>query len=99
MTVAQTRKADSVNWVRVAAAGSLALSGVLLMSGRRRAGLVTAVSGTALAMLDQQDSMKAWWEALPVYLTEVQLMLDRAQCAVNDVAIQRERIHRILSKK
>lgn len=89
---------NGINWVRVAAAGSLAMSGVLLMSGRRRAGLVTAVSGTALAMLDQQESLKAWWETLPVYLDEVQLMLNRAQGAIDDVAIRSEKLRRILTK-
>jgi hypothetical protein len=94
----RAEKGNGINWARVAAVGSLALSGVLLMSGRRRAGLVAAVSGTALAMLDQQESMKAWWETLPVYLDEVQLMLKRAQGAVEDVAIQRDRLQRILRK-
>ena len=97
-TARQAAENDPINWARVAAAGSLALSGVLLMSGRRRAGLVSAVTGTALAMLDQQDSMKAWWETLPVYLEEVQRMLNRVQGAVDSVAAQRDRLHRILSK-
>ena len=95
----QAERGSGVNWVRVIAASSLALSGVLLMSGRRRAGLVTAVSGTALAMLDQQSSMKVWWETLPIYLDEVQLMLNRAQGAVDGVAAQHEKLQSILSKK
>jgi hypothetical protein len=89
--------ADQINWVRVAAAGTLALSGVLLMSGRKRAGLVSAVTGTALAMLDQQESLKAWWETLPVYLDDVQLMLSRAQGAVDNLSVQREKLHNIIT--
>ena len=91
-------KDDEFNWIRMAAVGSLVLSGVLIMSGKRRAGLVSAVSGTALAMLDQQDSLKAWWETLPIYLDEVQLMLTRAQGAVEDVAVQRDKLHQIFTK-
>ena len=91
-------KDEQFNWIRMAAVGSLVLGGVLIMKGKRRAGLVSAVSGTALAMLDQQDSLKAWWETLPVYLDEVQLMLSRAQGAVDDVAVQREKIHKIFTK-
>jgi len=89
--------AGHINWVRVAAAGSLALSGVLLMSGRKRAGLAVAVSGTALAMLDQQDSLKAWWETLPIYLDDVQMMLGRAQGAVDNLSAQREKLHNIIT--
>ena len=89
---------DRFNWVRMAAVGTLALSGVLLMSGRKRAGLVAAVSGTALAMLDQQDSLKAWWETLPIYLDDVQLMLSRAQGAVDNLSAQRERLHEIITR-
>ena len=81
----------------MAAVGSLALSGVLLMSGKRRAGLVAAVSGTALAMLDQQESLKAWWETLPIYLADVQMMLSRAQGAVENVSVQRDKLHKIMT--
>ena len=44
-----------MSWVQMAAAGTLAASGALLIAGKRRAGLVTAMTGTALVMLDQQD--------------------------------------------
>lgn len=93
----RVQDADHFNWVRMAAVGSLALSGVLLMSGRKRAGLVAAVSGTALAVLDQQESLKVWWETLPVYLNDVQLMLSRAQGAVENVSVQRDKLHRIMT--
>jgi hypothetical protein len=97
VAVPQPARDDRFNWVRMAAVGTLTLSGVLLMSGRKRAGLVAAVSGTALAMLDQQESMKVWWETLPVYLDEVQLMLSRAQGAVENVAVQRDKLHKIIA--
>ena len=48
-------KANSRHWVGMVAAGTLAASGALLVAGKRRAGLVTAVSGVALAMLDQPE--------------------------------------------
>ena len=90
--------ADSMNWVRVAAAGTLAASGVLLVTGRRRAGLLAAASGTALAMLDQKQTVRAWWEALPGYLSEVQSMLGRVQGAVDELSAQREKLHNVLSR-
>jgi hypothetical protein len=89
---------NSMNMVRLAAAGTLAASGVLLVSGRRRAGLVAAASGMALAMLDQKQTVRVWWDALPVYLAEVQDLLGRVQGAVGELSTQRDKLHRILSK-
>ncbi len=88
----------SMNWVTLAAAGTLATSGALLVSGQRRAGLVTAAAGTALAMLDQQEAVRKWWNALPAYLAEAQNMLTRVQNALDDISAQRERLHQILDK-
>jgi hypothetical protein len=90
--------ANSMSWVRIAAAGTLAASGVLLIAGKRRAGLVTAVSGAALAMLDQPEVMCKWWNALPGHLEELQGMLGRAQAAVEDLSVQGEKLRRVLSK-
>ncbi len=89
---------EPVHWVRVAAAGSLALSGVLLMAGKSRAGLVAAASGTALAMIDQPDTMRTWWNTLPIYLEEIQSMLSRVQGALDDIAEQREKLRRVSTK-
>ena len=90
--------AKSISWVGIAAAGTLAASGILLVAGKRRAGLVTAVSGTALAMLDQPEVVSKWWNALPAYLDEIQGMLSRAQCAVEDLSVQGEKLRRVLGK-
>jgi len=90
--------ADSVPWIRYAAAGTLAASGALLATGKRRAGLVTAVTGAVLAMLDQQEVVNAWWNALPGYLEEVQGLLGRAQTAVEDLSAQGQKLRRVLGK-
>ncbi len=84
--------ASSASWVRIAAATTLAASGALLVTGNRRLGLLTAVAGTALVMLDQQDVVRAWWEALPGYLEDIDDMLGRAQNAVADLSAQGERL-------
>jgi len=89
---------NSTPWIRCAAAGTLAASGALLATGKRRAGLVTAVTGTALAMLDQQEVVNAWWNALPRYLEEVQGLLGRAQTAVEDLSAQGQKLRRVLGK-
>ncbi|MGD0481872.1 MAG: hypothetical protein ABSA42_16995 [Terracidiphilus sp.] len=91
-------EAKSMSWVRIAAAGTLAASGVLLVAGKRRAGLLTAVTGAALLMLDQQEVVSQWWNALPGCLEEMQGMLGRAQAAVDDLSVQGEKLRRVLGK-
>jgi len=90
--------ADSAYWVRVTAAGALAAGGVLMMAGKRRAGLVAAAAGTALTVLDQQETVRAWWGRLPGYLEEVQSILTRVQGAVDELSAQGERLRNILSR-
>lgn len=84
--------------LRYAAAGTLVASGALFLAGCRRSGLLAAVIGTALAMIDQQETMRVWWNALPVYLDEAQLMLSRVQGAVDDVTVQQEKLRQVFSR-
>jgi hypothetical protein len=49
-------------------------------------------------MLDQPDVVSKWWNALPVYLGEMQGMLGRAQCAVEDLSVQGEKLRRVLGR-
>ena len=95
---ASSGKIDSKYWVRVAAAGSLAASGVLLMAGKRRAGLAVAAAGTALVVLEQQDTVRLWWNRMPEYLAEAHSMLTRVQGAVDELAAQGDRLRSILSR-
>lgn len=84
--------------LRYAAAGTLVAGSVLLLSGCRRTGLLTAVVGTALAMIDQQETMRVWWNTLPVYLDEAQSFLNRVQSAVDDVTAQQRKVREVFSR-
>jgi hypothetical protein len=86
-------------FTRIVAAGTLATGGVLLLTGQRRAGLIAAASGTALAMLDQREALCAWWNSLPACLDEVQGVLSRVQKAVDTLADQRDKLGRMLPAK
>ena len=88
----------SVHWVRIASAATLIAGGALLLSGRRRAGLFVAATGTALALLDQQDMLQKWWEALPGYIDDIQLLLNQAEGAVEEFAAQREKLGNVLGR-
>lgn len=94
----RSSSSDSNNWARIAAGGSLLAGGLMLLTGHRRAGLVTVAGGTALAMLDQQDTVRALWDALPSYIDSVQRFLTHAEAAVKEVSEQRDRLHQILIK-
>ena len=80
---------DAMNWARFAAGGTLLAGGVLMLTGNRKAGLVTAASGAALAILDQQETVKAWWDALPGYIDKVQHVLGQVEQTVAEVAAER----------
>jgi hypothetical protein len=92
------RRAESTAWAPYVAGGALVAGGVLLLAGQRRAGLVMAASGTALVLLDQQETLKRWWDALPDCIDQVQGLLNQVQDAVNEVAIKRDALHRILAR-
>jgi hypothetical protein len=90
---------DSPNWVRIAAGSTLLAGGILLLRGQRKAGLVAAATGTTLALLDQKDVLHSFWNLLPGYINSVQNMLGQVQATVDDVAVKREKLRKILSQK
>jgi len=83
------------DWAGYAAGGALVAAGVLLVTGHRRAGLVAAAGGTALALAGQQETLRNWWEALPGYIDNAQRLLNQVQGAVEAVDAQRETLRRI----
>jgi hypothetical protein len=91
-------ESETMNWVGFAAGGTLVTAGLLLLAGERRAGMVAAASGTALAMLDQQETLHSWWNALPGYIDQVQDVLAKVQDTVNEVAAKREELRRVLAR-
>jgi hypothetical protein len=95
---AREEETDSTNWIRYAAAATLAASGVLLVTGQRKIGLLTALSGATLAMIDQQDAVRRCWESLPEFLEGLQGTLGKAQSAVEDLTCQSEKLRKVLSQ-
>jgi hypothetical protein len=89
---------NSTPWLRYVAGGTLAASGALLVTGKRRAGLVMAITGAVLVMIDQQEVVNAWWNALPGCLEEIQGFLGRAQTAVEVLSAEGQKLRRVLGK-
>jgi hypothetical protein len=92
------RSSDEINWATVAAAGSLIAGGLLLLTGSRKAGIVAAASGTAVLLLDQQNLIRAWWNAIPGHIESVQEVLGKVQDSIGEVKAQRDKLHRILNR-
>jgi hypothetical protein len=97
-TTPSTVESEATSWIGFAASGTLVASGLLLLAGERKAGMVAAASGTALALLDQQETLHSWWNALPGYIDQVQNVLGKVQDTVNEVAVKREDLRRILAR-
>ncbi|MGD0682998.1 MAG: hypothetical protein ABR990_13225 [Terracidiphilus sp.] len=98
---AMTREAvesDPINWIGFAAGGTLVAAGLLLLVGERRAGMVAAASGTALAMLNEKETLLSWWNAMPGYIDQVQRVLNQVQATVEEVDAKREALHRVLAR-
>ena len=91
-------KSEPMNWIGFAAGGTLVAAGLLLLVGERRAGMVAAASGTALAMIDEKETLHAWWNALPGYIDQVQRVLNQVQATVEDVDAKHETLRRILTR-
>jgi hypothetical protein len=89
---------DSIDWVRIAAASSLIAGGLFYIAGERRAGIAAAATGTALAMIDQQEVLRSWWRQLPGYVDQIQHMLDDVQTLVEDITGKRDRLREVLGK-
>ena len=89
---------DGMNWIGWAAGGSLVAAGLLLLTGNRRAGMVAAASGTALALLDQKETLAVWWEALPATIDQTQRIIEQVQDTVNEISVKREALRRALSR-
>jgi hypothetical protein len=91
-------KADSADWMKIAAGGALIAGGLLMLSGQRRAAMAAAAAGTALAMLDQQETLRAWWRELPGYVDQLEQLIQQVQSTVDELAAKRNSLRRVLSK-
>lgn len=83
------READ---WMRIGVGSTLLTGSLLLLTGKRRLGLVLTAAGTAMAMLDNKELVTEWWNALPGYLDTAQRMLDQVQETVDDVSAKRDKV-------
>jgi hypothetical protein len=89
---------ETHRWLRFAASGSLVAGGILLLSGKPRAGLFAALSGTALAMLNQQETVRTWWGALPNLIDDAGRVLGQVQGVVDNLDSQRQKLRTLVGR-
>jgi len=90
---------ESNYWLRVAAGGSLLAGAILLLNGKNRIGLLATATGAALAMLDQRETVEAWWQALPGLIDDAERMLGQVEGVIENLDQQREKIRALVQKQ
>jgi hypothetical protein len=88
----------SVPWTRSLAAGTLLASGVLLALGKRKAALAVAAAGGAVALIEDTDGARRFWNDIPGYVKAGQRALGRVEGLIEQAGEQGERFKDILKK-
>ncbi len=88
----------SVPWTRSLAVGTLITSGILLATGRRKAALSVAAAGATIALLEDPDGVRSFWNDMPNYVKAGQRALVRFEGLMEQVAEQGEHLKDILRR-
>jgi hypothetical protein len=95
---ASAQETQSPDWTSFLAAGTLVAGGALLVTGHRKAGMVVAAAGTALALYEEQETVAKWWKNLPGYLKDAQDFLDKIEGYLEEANVQGQRLQTILRR-
>jgi hypothetical protein len=94
-----TQHQQSPDWMGITVGSTFLVGSLLLLSGKKRAGLAVTAAATALTLLDQQETIREWWNSLPQYLDEAQSLLDQAQSTIDDLAAKREKLRAMFNRQ
>lgn len=86
------------DWMGIAVGGSFLVGALLLLSGKKKAGLAVTAGAMALTALDQQETIREWWNTLPKYLDDAQHLLDQAQNTIDDLAAKRDKLRAMFNR-
>ena len=89
---------NQVPWTRTLAAGTLITSAILLVLGRRKAAIAVAAAGGAVALLEDPDGVRKFWNDIPDYVKSGQKMLGRFEGLVEQVAEQGGQLKDVLRR-
>ncbi len=91
-------KQDSTDWMGITVGCTFLVGSLLLLSGKKRAGLVVTSAAAALTVLDQQDTVREWWNALPHHLGHAQRLLDQVQGTIDDLEAKRQKLRTMFNR-
>ena len=86
------------DWLRIGVGASLLTGSLLLLTGKRKAGLIVTAAGTALAILEHKEIVADWWEQLPRHLEKAQQMLEQTQQTIDDLSRKRDQVMSMFGK-
>ena len=89
-------KVKEIPWTRAVAAGSLLTSVCLLLAGKRKAALAIAATGTVVALMEDPDAIRGFWNDLPDYVKSGQKLLGRLEGVVEQIAEQGENLRKTI---
>ena len=96
--IAQSTRKEP-DWMGIAVGGTFLVGSLLLLSGKKKAGLAVTGGALALSLLDQQDTIREWWSTLPRYLDDAQRLLDQAQATIDDLATKRDKLREMFNRQ
>jgi hypothetical protein len=89
---------SNIPWNRAVAAGTLITSACLLLSGKRKAAVAVAAAGTAVALLEDPESVRKFWDSIPDYVQAGQKFLGRMEGLVEELAEQGTHLRNVLRR-
>jgi hypothetical protein len=87
-----------IPWTRSVAAGSLLVSALLLISGKRKSGIAVAAAGATIALLENPEAVKNAWESMPRFVRAGQDFLVRVEDFVDELNKQGGRLRKVLTQ-
>ena len=94
----RNQEGESSPTLRLAAGGTLLAGALLLLAGKRKAGLAATAVGTTLTLLQEKETTLRWWATLPVLLGNAQRWVGHAQNVVDEVNVRKQKFSGIFRK-
>jgi len=85
-------------WTRSVAAGTLLTSAILLVLGKRKAALAVAAAGGAVALIEDPDGVRKFWNDIPDYVKAGQKLLARVEGLIEQAGHQGARLKDVLKR-
>lgn len=84
-------------WTRSVAAGSLLVGAILLITGRRKSGLAVVAAGAAVALLENPEAVRDFWDQVPKLLRSSQDFLVRVEDFMDELNKQGIRLRKAVA--